>query len=162
MTPKRSLGRSEILWVVSATIFLLVARCLSHEAEPHTIGSNGFRKRTHAAFGLRGAISHTSGEGWIRGDRIWRGLCYSPLLSFLLGSRGHSECAVGTQVAAPLGVPQLCSCEAMFHLLGSVGDIAILLGSLWGHSGVCSVEAALSTEPNRLNARKRLLVFSSG
>ena len=62
-------------------------------------------------------------------------------------------------VAASLEVPPLCCCEAMFHLFCSVGDIAILLGSLWGHSGVCSVEAALSTEPNRLNARKRLLVL---
>ena len=64
-------------------------------------------------------------------------------------------------VAASLEVSPLCSSKGMFHLLGSVGHIAILLGSLWGHSGVCSVEAALSTEPNRLNARKRLLVFSS-
>ena len=98
MTPKRCLGRSEILWVVSAFIFLLVARCLSHEAEPHTIGSNGFRKRN--VYGLRGRESHTSGEGWIRGDGFWRGLCYSPLRSFFTGLEGtfgvrcrHTGCA---------------------------------------------------------------------
>jgi len=54
---------------------------------------------------------------------------------FLLGLRGHSECSVGTQLAAPLGVPQLCSGEGMFHLLGSVGDIAILFGLIVGTVG---------------------------
>ena len=72
---------------------------------------------------------------------------------FLLDLRGHSECSVGTQVAASLEVPQLCSGEAVFHLLGSVGDIAILLGLLWGQLGDCSEKGASSTEPNRLNAR---------
>ena len=61
LTPKISLGRIKILWVVSASIFLLVARYLSHGTEPHSIGSNGFRKRTHAAYGLRGCEGHTSG-----------------------------------------------------------------------------------------------------
>jgi len=64
LTPKRCLGRGKILWVVSASIFLLVARYLSHEAEPHTISSNGFRKRNEYA--LQGRESHTSGKGWIR------------------------------------------------------------------------------------------------
>ena len=77
------------MWVVSATIFLLVARCLSHEAEPHTFGSNGFRKRTHAAFGLRGAISHSSGEGWIWAEVFSAGALLFPLTFFLLDSRGH-------------------------------------------------------------------------
>jgi len=79
LTPKRCLGRSEILWVVSASIFLLVARCLSHEAEPHTIGSNGFRKRTHAAYGLGGAIRHSSGEGWIWAEVFSAGALLFPL-----------------------------------------------------------------------------------
>ena len=135
LTPKRCLGRGEILWVVSASIFLLVARCLSHEAEPHTIGSNGFRKRKHAAYGLGGAKATQVAKDRYGVMYFGRGLCYSPLHSFLLDLRGHSECAVGTQVAAPLGVPQLCSGEAMFHLLGSVGDIAILFGLIVGTIG---------------------------
>jgi len=58
-----------------------------------------------------------------------------PHAFFLLGTRGHLECSVGTQVAAPLGVPQLCSGEAMFHLFCSVGDIAILFGLIVGAAG---------------------------
>ena len=80
MTPKGCLGRSEILWVVSASIFLLVARCLSHEAEPHTIGSNGFRKRNE--YGLRGRESQTSGEGWIRSDGLGGGTSIPPCILF--------------------------------------------------------------------------------
>ena len=54
---------------------------------------------------------------------------------FLLDSRGHLECSVGAQVAASLEVPQLCSGEAVFHLLGSVGDIAISFGLVVGTVG---------------------------
>jgi len=38
-------------------------------------------------------------------------------------------------VAASLEVPPLCSCEAMFHLFCSVGDIAILFGLIVGTAG---------------------------
>jgi len=41
----------------------------------------------------------------------------------------------------------------------SLAILPFFLGSLWGQPGGCSEEAALSTEPNRLNARKRLLVL---
>ena len=54
---------------------------------------------------------------------------------YLLDLRGHSECSVGTQVVAPLEVPQLCSGEVMFHLLGLVGDIAIIFGLVVGTVG---------------------------
>jgi len=38
-------------------------------------------------------------------------------------------------VAASLEVPPLCICVAMFHLLGSVGDIAFLFGLIVGAIG---------------------------
>ena len=78
---------------------------------------------------------------------------------FLTGLEGTFGVRCRYLVAASLEVPPLCSCEAMFHLLGLVGILPFFLGSLWGQSGGCSVEAALSAEPNRLNARKRLLVL---
>jgi len=68
-------------------------------------------------------------------DRFGRGSYGPHTFFFLLDSRGHSECSVGTQVAAPLGVPQLCSGEAVFHLLGSVDDIAILFALIVGTIG---------------------------
>jgi len=135
LTPKSCLGRSEILWVVSASIFLLVARCLSHEAEPHTFGSNGFQKRTHAAYGLGGAKSHTSGEGWIWGDWFSAGALLFPLAFFFAGHEGTFGVLCRYLVAASLEVPPLCSSEAMFHLFCSVGDIAILFGPVVGTVG---------------------------
>jgi len=132
---KRCLGRGKILWVVSASMFLLVARCLGHETEPHTIGWNGFRKGTHAAYGLGGAKATRVAKEGYGVDRFGRGSIGPFTFFYLLDLRGHSECSVGTQVAAPLGVPQLCSGEAVFNLLGSVGDIAILFGLVVGTVG---------------------------
>jgi len=87
LTPKESLGRGKILWVVSASIFLLVARCRSHVTEPHSISSNGFRKRTQAAYDLRGSKATRVPEDGYGVDRVTRG-SLGPVMIFFTRLEG--------------------------------------------------------------------------
>ena len=54
---------------------------------------------------------------------------------FLTGLEGTFRVRCRYLVAASLEVPPLCSCEAMFHLLCLVGDIAVLFGLIVGTVG---------------------------
>jgi len=95
--------------------------------------ASGSVRPRHTAYG--GAKTTRVAEDRYGVDRIGRRSIGLITFFFLLDLRGHPECSVGTQVAAPIGVTLLCSGEAVFHLLGSVGDIAILFGLVVGKVG---------------------------
>jgi len=66
------------------------------------------------------------------GGMFSAGALLFPLALFLLDSRGHSGCSVGTQVAASLEVPQLCSRRGD---VSSLGLSLAILPFFWAHCG---------------------------